>query len=168
MYPIGEPPMAQFAQNRFRSENATSYRHWFSTSHCSTMWRPADRGEVIALARPCEFSRCQTTSLEGHRVRDVVMLTSGNGTIALAKNGTEAIVRPGGRGELVEVIRFCGLLSGENIPVALAVAGRLYSQYCARSTENYLHLARLGMARKSAFTACSVRLPLRPPPNSQA
>ena len=25
-----------------------------------------------------------------------------------------------------------------------------------------------GMARKSAFTPCSVRLPLRPPPNSQA
>jgi hypothetical protein len=59
--PYRRAPMAQFAQPRFLSENAMSYGHWFSTSHCSTRWRPADRGEIVALARPCEFSRCQTT-----------------------------------------------------------------------------------------------------------
>src|SRR6516225_8986675 len=32
---------------------------------------PADHGEIVSLAREGEFSRCQTTVLEGHRVRDV-------------------------------------------------------------------------------------------------
>jgi len=79
--------MARFAQPRRLSENAMSYGHRFRTSHCSPMWRPADRGETVALAHPCGFSRCQTTFLEGHRVRDLVMLTSGNGTITPKRHG---------------------------------------------------------------------------------
>lgn len=106
------PLMAQSAQRRFLPENAMSFGHWFSTSHCSTTcrrliteksYRSPARASSHA-ARPPSSKAIEAETWRAHvRQRDDRIPR---------QNGTEVLVRLGGRGEVAEVIRFCGLLLG--------------------------------------------------------
>jgi len=119
--PYGGTLMAQFAQRRFLPENAMSYGHWFSTSHSSTMCRrliteksyrwPARASSQAARPPPSKAIESQTWPAHV-RQRDVRIPR---------QNGTEVLVRFGGRGEGAEVIRFCGL--------ALALLEAQYREY---------------------------------------
>jgi len=110
--PMAEPLMAHFGQRRLLPENAMSYGHWFSTVHCSTMCRrliteksyrwPARASSHAA--RPPFSKAIESETWPAHvRQRDDRISP---------QNGTEVLVRLGGRGEVGEMIRFCGLLLG--------------------------------------------------------
>lgn len=178
---MAEPPMAQFAQPRFLPQNAVSYGHSVQHFPLFAHGAPADCREIASSARmrvrtlPDALPARPSSPRRGHG-------HVGQGTIVkLVQNGAEVVVRLAGRGESVEVIRFCGLLLGARAqyreygcPSDSRARGAfstgfqgnvvhdevLGSRDCLTegTSKNYLHLARFGMVRKSAFTAGSVRL----------
>lgn len=110
--PIGEPLTAQFAQLRFLSENAMSYGHWLEHFRLFHNVAPGRSRRNRSLGAPV-----RVLTLSDHLPRRPSSPRRGHARVSATgrsppKNGAEVMVRLGGRGELVEVIRFCGLLLG--------------------------------------------------------
>jgi CRP/FNR family transcriptional regulator, nitrogen oxide reductase regulator len=86
----------------------------------------ADCGEIVAGARPVEFSKRQSIYREGDPIRQIVLLVSGCAKVTqLGQNGSEVILRLIGPGEVVGKVgipagaRHCSMAQAVSASTAL-------------------------------------------------